>query len=135
MSGRWARTRAGRSRSTRAASPSSTSSNAGSTHVPPGAARDRISDTASTASWSAETASSSHVPGSRRRLLEVEARERIAAGRPRGRRSPEAQLLAQALGSAIASPDSFANASSSSRCFFAELRRDDDVGDHVEVTA
>ena len=43
--------------------PSSTSSNAGSTLVPPGAALDRISDTDSTASWSAAIESSSQLPG------------------------------------------------------------------------
>ena len=60
--GRYARTIAGRSTSTRAPRPSSTSSNAGSTVVPPGANRDRISLTASTASLSAVTDSSSQAP-------------------------------------------------------------------------
>ena len=60
--GRYARTIAGRLGSSRAPRPSSTSSNAGSTDVPPGAARPRISLTASTASTSASTDSSSHAP-------------------------------------------------------------------------
>ena len=123
--GRWARTIAGRAKSTRAASPSSTSSKAGSTLVPPGAARDRISDTASTASWSAATDSSSQVPGvaaAAARSMPVEriggrgvgrigrggrigglgTRGRIgdprqdrAGARSRERRPSEAQLLAQ----------------------------------------
>ena len=53
---------AGRVGSSRAPRPSSTSSNAGSTDVPPGATRPRISLTASTASTSASTASSSQAP-------------------------------------------------------------------------
>ena len=60
--GRYARTMAGRLGSTRAPSPSSVSSNAGSTLVPAGALRPRISATASTASMSAATESSSHAP-------------------------------------------------------------------------
>src|SRR6476469_1965880 len=54
---------AGRVGSIRAPRPSSTSSNAGSTLVPPGATRPRISDTASTASTSVSTESSSQAPG------------------------------------------------------------------------
>ncbi len=50
---------AGRLGSTRAPSPSSTSSNAGSMLTPPGATREKISETASTASLSALTDSSS----------------------------------------------------------------------------
>src|SRR4029079_11789244 len=61
--GTYARTIDGRVGSIRAPSPSSTSSNAGSTLVPPGATRPRISETASTASISATTASSSQAPG------------------------------------------------------------------------
>ena len=45
-----------------AARPSSMSVNGISTETPPGATRDRISLTASTASWSTATDSSSHVP-------------------------------------------------------------------------
>src|SRR3954471_1636588 len=49
-----------------AARPSSASSNAGSTLVPPGAIRPRISETASTASTSAATDSSTQAAGSAR---------------------------------------------------------------------
>src|SRR2546422_3991164 len=58
----YARTRAGRDGSMAARRASSTSTNAGSTVVPPDATRLRISLTASTASESALTASSSQVP-------------------------------------------------------------------------
>src|SRR5579862_344242 len=60
---------AGRAGSTRADSPSSTSSKPGSTLVPPGATRPRISDTASTASRSTSTESSSQLAGAGRRAL------------------------------------------------------------------
>ena len=79
--------------STRAPRPSSTSSNAGSTLVPPGAARDRISDTASTASWSAATESSSQVPGPATAASRSIPVERLAGRRAVA--SPQAQLLAQ----------------------------------------
>ena len=66
---------AGAVASSRAPRPSSTSSKAGSTLVPPGANRLRISDTASTASGSATTESSSQVPS-------ADVPPSLAGGRP-----------------------------------------------------
>ena len=76
---------AGRVGSRRAPRPSSTSSNAGSTVVPPGATRPRISLTASTASTSASTESSSQAPSG---VRGVGRRRRAVA-------QPEPELLAQ----------------------------------------
>ena len=122
--GTYARTVAGRVGSTRAPRPSSTSSNAGSTEVPPGATRPRISLTASTASTSASTESSSQAPGPSRRLRRRRSLTRARASRAaRRRRAP------------TDSPASSAYASSSSRCLLRELGRHDHVDHHVEVAA
>ena len=113
--GRWARTSAGRARSTRAARPSSTSSNAGSTLVPPGAARDRISDTDSTASWSAAIESSSQLPGE----AAAASRSRPASGSVADGTGPSLTPGPASRGSRraddTASPPSAAYCSSSSR--------------------
>src|SRR2546426_1705094 len=107
--------------STRAPTPSSTSSNAGSTLVPPGATRPMISDTASTASTSASTDSSSHAPSP-----------------ATTRRAPSAERVADlAEDAGLGVGDRFA---ARCRVFREELslalrqaRRDDDVDEDVQV--
>src|SRR6476659_5534800 len=113
--GTYPRTTAGLAGSMRAPRPSSTSSNAGSTVVPPLATRPRISLTASTASRSTSTESSSQAPASAERVTDlveepaVLATDQLAAlGRVR------LEQLALLL---------------------RELRRDGDVDHHVEVAA
>ena len=107
---------AGRLGSMRAPRPSSTSSNAGSTVVPPGATRPRISLTASTASRSASIESSSQAPASsasaRHRTELVEEPAVVAADRLAGLARVGLEQLALLL---------------------AELGRHDDVDHHVEV--
>src|SRR5215210_395938 len=132
--GTYPRTTAGRVPSTRAPSPSSTSSNAGSTLVPPVDTRARISVTASTASTSASTASSSHArpeagtrAGSRAAATaRFPSAERVShpVEDPRPRPVPGqgfAALLREVLQQVALA--------------LGQLRRDDDVDEHVEVAA
>ena len=117
--GTYARTVAGRVTSTRAASPSLTSSNAGSTDVPPGADRPRISLTASTASTSASTAISSQAPG---------------AVRP-ARTSPQPELLAQSAAARDVLTGILGKGLQQLALALRQPRRHDDVDQHVEIAA
>src|SRR6185369_9761157 len=138
--GTYARTIDGRVGSIRAPRPSSTSSKAGSTLVPPGANRPRISDTASTASTSTSTESSSHIPAELapsalgcRSLTEVRGRA------PRGRR-PEvsAKRVADLVEDSVLGRHGFAGVRRILREQLAltlrQLGRDDDVHEDVEIS-
>src|SRR6267378_5286716 len=113
--------------STRAPRPSSVRSKAGSTLVPPGATRPRISETASTASTSAATESSSHAPRpapmppppggtSAKRVADLVEDPGVASRRDRLARL--GRVVREQLALAL-----------------RELGRDDDVDEDVEITA
>ena len=130
---------AGRLGSSRAPRPSSTSSNAGSTEVPPGAARPRISLTASTASTSASTASSSQAPAAIAARSSSPPRSQ-AVGDGRAPRSAVAQPSPSFSSRPpppcpTDSPASSAYAASRSRAFFESLVGTTHVDHHVEVAA
>ena len=109
---------AGRLGSTRAPRPSSTRSNAGSTEVPAGAYRPRILLTASTASTSATTESSSHAP-------------------PEAAASPEGvtDLVEEAPGGVGDLARLVRERGQQFLLALRQLRRHDDVDQHVEVAA
>ena len=109
--------------------------------VPPGAARDRISDTASTASWSAATASSSQAPGVAAAAARsmpasgsgVRTRRVASAGRAARHPRPSFSRRPLVLGDRVARL--LRVRLEQLALLLRQLRRDDDVGDDVEVAA